>query len=655
MVSHTTYYDDGNFIRETFTVTLGEEFSTFEEYLRWSSEDERFGDGTHTDGAVHPAIERLINEDPNDDRSGAPVYMSKKKNRDTRIGGNDAINSYYQYNKTDDVRHEFLKVNIGADPRGRSGQTVASMGRVYSEAIDDNQQLVYITCGIPQYNDLISFYTGAISAQISDWMNKGTSFRPGWVAGIALGTFVRLPLLPIIALSRFVNAISFRTFEISKYYTLKVEMPLYYQFVNSILLRISINMGLLEDRYLLGQGEIDANVNVALPESITASHIDIYRILHRKYRYEEHWNLFQNDFVSTNAAILRYPTEKEAVETVSENIPGEPNYTTTRATEGQGFFNWLWDSFYHTGVRPNLYEANTFVGFRIEKSTDSSESLSNTTKPSPVGQTVNAAYDAAASVRHGLFGGNIGSNIVVDAVEGAASLITDFAKGVAEGSGLGGLSSLALGSARIDFPEIWDNSSVSRSYSFSMALRSPYGDPYSIFQSIYIPMSLIMAAALPRAAGKTSYTSPFLIRAYSRGMFAIPLGLIDSVSIKRGSDQHGWTVDRHPTQVDISFTVKDLSPMMYQTLQEDADGTLSNILNIMSTTDSSFHDYLETLGGLSLHDRLRFAYKFRRRAQILLNGLLVNKLNPALFGSKLSNTMIGAGIASFFPATGLPD
>ena len=657
MVSYAPFYDDGRWIKETFTVTIGEEFRTFEDYMRWTSEDEQFGDGSSAEGAVHPAIEAILNEDPNDDRSAAPIYRSKKKNRDTRIGGNDAVNSYYQYCKTDDVRHTYLKVIANADPRGRSGHTVASMGRVYSEAIDDNQQLVYFTCGVPQYNDLIGFYTNAISADISNWINKGGSFRPGWIAGVALGTFIRLPLMPIIGIARFVDRVVFRRFEISKYYELKVDMPMYYQFVNSMLVRIAVNMGLLGDSYLLGQGALDANINSTLPESITASHIDIYRILLRKYRYEEHWNLFQSDHLATNAAIIRYPEEPD-LEYRDGPVQGNESYVTTEDPGGindGGYINWLWDSFYTQGVKPNLYDANSFVGFRIEKSTDSSESLSNSTKPSPVGSAVNAAYETSASVRHSLFGGNIGDNVVTDALEFVLSEAKDFVQGASHSVGLGGLSSLALGAARIDFPEIWDNSSFTKSYSFSMALRSPYGDPYSIFQSIYIPMTLILAAALPRATGQTSYTSPFLIRAYSKGMFAIPLGLIDSVSIKRGSDQHGWTIGRHPTQVDVSFTVKDLSPMMYQTMQEDAVDGLANILNLMSTTDSSFHDYLETLGGLSLHDRLRYGYKFRRRAQILLTGLLVNKLNPAAWGhSWTATTAFGSLVSSIFPSTSLP-
>src|SRR5699024_8216171 len=113
----------------------------------------------------------------------------------------------------------------------------------------------------------------------------------------------------------------------------------------------------------------------------------------------------------------------------------------------------------------------------------------------------------------------------------AANVVGGFLR---EFSITGMASSILTGTIFVDIPEIWQSSSFSKNYSFNITLRAPYGDKVSIFQSIYIPLAMLIALAFPRSGGRNAYGTPFLIRAYSSGMFAIPLGIIDSFSITRG-------------------------------------------------------------------------------------------------------------------------
>ena len=168
-------------------------------------------------------------------------------------------------------------------------------------------------------------------------------------------------------------------------------------------------------------------------------------------------------------------------------------------------------------------------------------------------------------------------------------------------------------------------------------MRAPYGDKVSIFQSIYIPLAMLIALAFPRSGGRNAYGTPFLIRAYSSGMFAIPLGIIDSFSITRGSSEFGWNLDRLPTTVDVSFTIKDLSAATHLAIQ---DANSLGMLNILGT-NSSFQEYMLTLSGVGLKERLCIAQSLARRIQAV--GAIGFDSKWANLGS-YAGTMLGDGI-----------
>ena len=50
---------------------------------------------------------------------------------------------------------------------------------------------------------------------------------------------------------------------------------------------------------------------------------------------------------------------------------------------------------------------------------------------------------------------------------------------------------------------------------------------------------------------------PFLIRGSAPGMFSIDMGIVESITVEKGSDQT-WTVTGLPTQVKVSLQIKDL-------------------------------------------------------------------------------------------------
>ena len=172
-----------------------------------------------------------------------------------------------------------------------------------------------------------------------------------------------------------------------------------------------------------------------------------------------------------------------------------------------------------------------------------------------------------------------------------------------------------------------------------------------------VPLALLLAGALPRAAGKNSYMSPFLCRVYCKGLFSVPLGLIESISIKRGSSEFGWTYNNLPTCVDVSISIKDLSPAMYMTITDNTiisdivDKGLSSIYG----PGNSFNEYLLTLAGVGMFERLSVASQIKRKITLLSHTLRNKYTNSNYWAMAAGDTIIPRIIANLSAANMIPN
>ena len=294
--------------------------------------------------------------------------------------------------------------------------------------------------------------------------------------------------------------------------------------------------------------------------------------------------------------------------------------------------------------------ATQFIGFRIDKSTDASESFSNSTQPSAIAEQYNAKVKemSAKSIDYGLKGAQDGGSIFDKIVDTGVN----FVKGVMEALqtvdfiGVTDLANAAMTGNYFDAPEQYAGSDFNKSHSLSFQLRSPYGDKISIYQSIMVPLFCILAGALPRSGGANAYTQPFLCRVYCRGMFAVPLGIIESVSIKRGDSEFGWTYDNLPTCIDVSISIKDMSPIMYITMYD-------SIFEDIMGTDSAFNEYLLTLSAVGLFERISQIHKMIRGVQYAAHKLRNRYFNPAFWSHSISQFSTVQFIGSFIPKTAI--
>lgn len=269
-----------------------------------------------------------------------------------------------------------------------------------------------------------------------------------------------------------------------------------------------------------------------------------------------------------------------------------------------------WDSGMANYFNAELQDGAAFVSFQVENEGSVSESFSNSTRTSDVADAMNGASAGARSMLFNIAGGNVGDGVIANTIESFVGGIKNFANGLASSVGLSGLSALG-GAAYVDIPEFWDNATAELPTStYTIKLATPYGNKLSILLDIYLPLCMLLAGALPRTTGKNSYTSPFLCRLHSTGRNIIKTGIIDSISITRGSSNIGWSADQLPTEIEVSLSIKNLSTIMHMPVGELA-GPADAVALSMFDEDTVLTDYLASLGAVSLYDQYYFLPKLR--------------------------------------------
>lgn len=140
------------------------------------------------------------------------------------------------------------------------------------------------------------------------------------------------------------------------------------------------------------------------------------------------------------------------------------------------------------------------------------------------------------------------------------------------------------------FPEIWQDSQYRKSYDIGVKLWSPYGDKLSIFNNIIFPLICLYCLSLPRQTGRTTFSSPFLIKLYAKGWFNCDLGMVESITITKG-DNNSWSNDNLPLEVDVKISVKDLYPTMMMTV-----GKYGSLYGY----NTGLIEFLDTLSGVGV-------------------------------------------------------
>jgi len=397
------------------------------------------------------------------------------------------------------------------------------------------------------------------------------------------------------------------------------------------------------------------------------------------------------DIDGYRALYLNNPRNQESMETSYIKLDGtaaatadadlNPGGTATEETKGveasepNGSRPW----YNLVGEFANMYEGERrdgaqFVSFRVGYSGTVSEDFSSTTEESQVSQKFNSMSSSARSARFDLANGNIaGDGLIGGLVGSVANAAKDVITGALDGLQMSGLMALA-GNAFVDIPKTWSGSSVNLpKASYSIQLRSPYGTRMSLFMNLYVPLAMLLAAAMPLSTGKRSYTSPFICEAYCRGRHAIRLGMFESLSISRGEGNLGWNQDGQALGIDVNFTIADLSSIMHLPIQANFGftdmfiqgvGDLvggeagSNIASYFQKgtydDDNAFNDYMAVLGGLSWQDLVYANRRWRLSRYRQMQNWRSWK-SPARVSMFVGNTLPGRLINALSTETDRPD
>ena len=584
-----------------------------------------------------------------------PTQFQATKVSDSSIGGNDAINPYPAFCLDDDIVHGVFKMNDGEE---------FGMGRCYSEMYDRHQQILYMTMGVAKYRNLQTYLQNATSSEMSNLNENGTISmwdRLGSFLKSGLTLAIQLPWLPIIWTSRMISSI--KDYRVTEYFYFRDTMPLYYRYVNTLLCHVAVSMGLWDESGGANGSSNGANGPVtsygdSIP-LVMKNGPDIYKLMCRraqrlgvKVSYDSTDSMLQ-ETTTQKSYKMPQPGEGSGQDgNPSGGIQSNVDVKKPRKVTGvePSVLANLW-----TGIKTGALEGMNFIGFRIDKSDVSNESFSNSTQDSALAAKLNQKVSETRDNNLGEKGGGEGALAGLLKFGAKIRSTAEFLKGVATGTDplMDSITYLAAGNGYFDLPKQWSGSAgISRSVSFNLKLRAATGgDNVSIFQSIMVPLTMLLAAALPRAVGDSTYTSPFLVRAFCRGMFCVPAGIISTLSVTRGAQEFGWSINRLPTVVEVSFSIEDLSPMIFLGLT----GAGANIFQQAFLNNSKLHEYLSTLTGIGLKERYYKLNQLKRRFKAVMMMQRNTTFSATYWGYMMGDSSLVRAIAAMTPWSRVPN
>lgn len=526
----------------------------------------------------------------NSDALRRTLSDARFKFTDTTLGGNFAINPPYQFTR-------FADIPVPSLYSGSKG-----MGRYYSEAIDDNAQLIHMRFGVPQFNSLLNYFFNFFNPQAARMARTGRSYELAFSLGKVAGSLFPLPIQLFSAAGAALNFLMGR--DTSKYYYLKPTMPLYWNAVNTIANGIAVNMGLVprimsdaEKSTVKGSPEHTAAIGKRYqklnPEVWHESgEIDVYSLASRAQRLANEQRRELNKALETGesaAAVQakvqamvdtgRYTNTKRAFQSYEDYLKSWHSLNDRTEQEDDGSVDLVGKKMSFKDKTLKFFEAEyedgtQFVTFHVEHTGTVSESFSNSATEPEISSKLNGLSSGARQARFSSADGQTGIGFIDDMLQMGGAFI----EGVATAVNLQGLLAFS-GSAIADIPKMWDSSSAELPKSdYQIKLRTPYGNDYSRFVDLFIPLSMLLAGSLPISTGKQSYTSPFLCEVYDKGRTQTRLGMIQNLQISRGEGNLGWTRDMKPLGINVSFSVMDLSSIMHMPITAGFD--LSDVVEL---------------------------------------------------------------------------
>lgn len=241
------------------------------------------------------------------------------------------------------------------------------------------------------------------------------------------------------------------------------------------------------------------------------------------------------------------------------------------------------------------------VPFYVDTDTSVNESFSNSTTQSMLASTINSVSDLGKELNFllGYTPSALGLDTIVDTdVANNVEVVENLLKGLGKNSFLKNLTNhfatIASG-GRLTFPEIWNDSSFSRSYNLEFKFISPDPSTLSVYLNVLVPLFHLICLVAPQCieANPNAYMNPFLVRGVYKGFFNIDMGIITDMTINKGGECQ-WTPDGIPTSVMVTISIKDL----YQAMSITATSATNFKYDTLNNT--ALMDYIANLCGINI-------------------------------------------------------
>ena len=682
-------------------------------------------------------------------RNGRFFTTASLKYSNTQLGGHIAVNAKPQFTRYSDIRPRW-NPTVPRSKVTKHPSTVDSintMGRYYSEAIDDNAQLIYLTFGVKKFNGLLSFLIKSVD--YGDQIVANTGRAPFFYQlGRGIGGFIMFACFPITSLLVYSYRIIANIANMDRsydYYYMTPTMHTYWASVTTIVNHFATEIGLIHpvfEKRVAKEGDwerrgFEAKIDVEDLKEISnilgkrlynseTGYIDIYAAVTRPqvnylnylkykedtlenapegmvplvtgsgtlnsafdpedvdygttdYRMEQdfpaEFETFQgylNQFVKNSKSpwselmeeepMIQIPmkstasgadaavaADQQAISKEYNSVTPEQNALHEALSNRRTNDPWRgskddagkrvgdpvdgWWSKFAEVASSVAHDGGQNAVFQVEYTGSVSSSFSNDIGEISTGVTLKSVSAAAADMRFNLAGGNL-----IEGMGDVMSAVTDVAMGMLASAtfDLSSVVATILGSAYVDIPKAWKDSSVSLpGTSFRMKLISPYGNVYSQMQNIYIPLAMLLAGTLPLAAGPASYTSPFLCSLYAQSVQNIKLGMITSLSISAGTSNLGFNQDRRPLAIDVDFTVTDFSNIVAAPISKNV---FADVFGFGYDDEGPLGRYLSTLAGRDVQVSKYWSSKLGRRLR-RMKLAYESATSPSRYGDYLGNTV----------------
>lgn len=243
------------------------------------------------------------------------------------------------------------------------------------------------------------------------------------------------------------------------------------------------------------------------------------------------------------------------------------------------------------------------VPFYVDADTSISESFGNSTTQSMLASTVNSVSDLGKELNFllGYTPSALGVDAIMDNdVASNVETVKNFiARLMGKNSFLDNLMShfATVGSGgRLIFPEIWNDSTFTRSYNCEFKFISPDPSILSVYLNVLVPLFHLICLVAPQCieANPNGYMNPFLVRGVYKGFFNVDMGIITDMSITKGAECQ-WTPEGIPTSITVSIAIKDLYQVMSITATKSVSDYKYDTLN-----NTALMDYIANLCGINI-------------------------------------------------------